>query len=60
MSLNESTTHQPSHQTPPNKVLYKTKMKFEEQVYPVVCNPASNRAAILLSRQEASLMDFSR
>jgi hypothetical protein len=60
MSLNESTTHQPSHQTPPTKVLYKTKMKFEEQVYPVVCNAASNRAAILLSRQEASLMDFSR
>jgi hypothetical protein len=35
-------------------------MKFEEQVYPVVCNAASNSAAILLSRDEAGPTDFSR
>jgi hypothetical protein len=35
-------------------------MKFEEQVYPVVCNAASNSTAILLSRGETGLTDFSR
>src|SRR5580704_13060800 len=55
VSLNESTAHQPSHQTPPTKLLWKTKIKFEEQVYPVVCKAASNSAAILSSWGEAGL-----